>query len=71
MLAFQKMVSGKYKVRILWDLKDGARRYGELRSGLRARVEQSPICDCPRFTQALEGLYRQMWKNWCFGRPGA
>ncbi|MEA2800093.1 MAG: hypothetical protein QOE49_188 [Rhodospirillaceae bacterium] len=33
-LAFQKMVSGKYKVRILWDLKDGARRYGELRSGM-------------------------------------
>ena len=33
-LAFQKMVSGKYKVRILWDLKDGARRYGEIRSGL-------------------------------------
>jgi DNA-binding HxlR family transcriptional regulator len=33
-LAFQKMVNGKYKVRILWDLKDGARRYGELRSGL-------------------------------------
>jgi len=31
-LAFQKMVSGKYKVRILWDLKDGARRYGA-RSG--------------------------------------
>jgi protein O-GlcNAc transferase len=47
------------------------KRLGELRSGLRARVEQSPICDCPRFTQALEGLYRQMWKNWCFGRPGA
>jgi len=33
-LAFQKMVSGKYKVRILWDLKDGPRRYGEIRSGL-------------------------------------
>jgi DNA-binding HxlR family transcriptional regulator len=33
-LAFQKMVSGKYKIRILWDLKDGARRYGEIRSGL-------------------------------------
>jgi DNA-binding HxlR family transcriptional regulator len=33
-LAFQKMVSGKYKVRILWDLKDGARRYGEIKSGL-------------------------------------
>src|SRR5258708_22165164 len=33
-LAFHKMVSGKYKIRILWDLKDGARRYGEIRSGL-------------------------------------
>ena len=33
-MAFQRMVSGKYKIRIVWDLKDGARRYGEIRSGL-------------------------------------
>jgi DNA-binding HxlR family transcriptional regulator len=33
-MAFQKMISGKYKARILWDLKDGPRRYGEIRSGL-------------------------------------
>ncbi len=33
-LAFQAMISGKYKVRILWDLKDGPRRYGEIRTGL-------------------------------------
>jgi DNA-binding HxlR family transcriptional regulator len=32
--AFQRMISGKYKLRILWDLKDGALRYGEIRSGL-------------------------------------
>src|ERR1700688_4293113 len=32
--AFQKMISGKYKLRIVWDLQDGARRYGEIRSGL-------------------------------------
>jgi DNA-binding HxlR family transcriptional regulator len=32
--AFQKLVSGKYKLRIVWDLKDGPRRYGEIRSGL-------------------------------------
>jgi DNA-binding HxlR family transcriptional regulator len=32
--AFQKMISGKYKLRIVWDLKDGPRRYGEIRSGL-------------------------------------
>ena len=33
-LAFQRMVSGKYKIRILWDLKDGPRRYGKIRTGL-------------------------------------
>jgi DNA-binding HxlR family transcriptional regulator len=33
-LAFQAIISGKYKVRILWDLKDGPRRYGEIRAGL-------------------------------------
>src|SRR6185312_14276342 len=32
--AFQKMISGKYKLRILWDLKDGPLRYGEIRNGL-------------------------------------
>jgi DNA-binding HxlR family transcriptional regulator len=32
--AFQKMISGKYKLRILWDLQDGPRRYGEIKSGL-------------------------------------
>jgi DNA-binding HxlR family transcriptional regulator len=32
--AFQKMISGKYKLRIMWDLKDGPLRYGEVRGGL-------------------------------------
>jgi DNA-binding HxlR family transcriptional regulator len=31
---FQKIISGKYKLRILWDLKDGPLRYGEIRNGL-------------------------------------
>jgi DNA-binding HxlR family transcriptional regulator len=33
-MAFQKLISGKYKIRILWDLKDGPLRYGEVRRGL-------------------------------------
>ena len=37
--AFQKMISGKYKLRILWDLQDGPLRYGEIRSGLLRGVE--------------------------------
>ncbi len=39
--AFQKMISGKYKVRILWDLKDGALRYSQIRSGLLRGNDQS------------------------------
>jgi DNA-binding HxlR family transcriptional regulator len=31
---FQRLISGKYKLRIMWDLKDGPLRYGEIRSGL-------------------------------------
>ena len=42
--AFQKMISGKYKLRIVWDLKDGPRRYGEIRTGLlRGSVGSSQI----------------------------
>jgi DNA-binding HxlR family transcriptional regulator len=32
--AFQKIISGKYKLRIVWDLKEGPLRYNEIRSGL-------------------------------------
>jgi DNA-binding HxlR family transcriptional regulator len=37
--AFQRMISGKYKIRILWDLRDGALRYGEIKSGLLRGAE--------------------------------
>ena len=32
--AFQTMIAGKYKLRIVWDLRDGPLRYSEIRSGL-------------------------------------
>ena len=37
--AFQKLINGKYKLRIMWDLQDGPRRYGEVRSGLLRGAE--------------------------------
>src|ERR1700704_6651248 len=37
--AFQRMISGKYRIRILWDLRDGPLRYGEIRSGLLRGAE--------------------------------
>jgi DNA-binding HxlR family transcriptional regulator len=40
--AFQKIISGKYKLRIIWDLKDGPLRYGEIRTGLLRGSSGSP-----------------------------
>ena len=37
--AFQRMINGKYKIRILWDLRDAPLRYGEIRSGLLRGAE--------------------------------
>jgi DNA-binding HxlR family transcriptional regulator len=37
--AFQRLISGKYKLRIVWDLKEGPLRYGEIRSGLLRGAE--------------------------------
>ena len=31
---FQQMISGKYKLRLIWDLQQGPRRYGELKKSL-------------------------------------
>jgi DNA-binding HxlR family transcriptional regulator len=31
---FQEMINGKYKLRIIWTLQDGPRRYGEIKKGL-------------------------------------
>ena len=41
--AFQKLISGKYKLRILWDLQDGPRRYSEIRSGLLRGVDATGV----------------------------
>jgi DNA-binding HxlR family transcriptional regulator len=31
---FQQMINGKYKLRIIWALQQGPRRYGEIKKGL-------------------------------------
>ena len=40
-------------------------RLSELRSTLRARMEQSPLMDAPHFARDIEAAYRQMWRHWC------
>jgi predicted O-linked N-acetylglucosamine transferase (SPINDLY family) len=36
-----------------------------LRSGLRARVKASPLCDAPRFGRSLGVALRSAWRDWC------
>jgi protein O-GlcNAc transferase len=45
-------------------------RLASLRSGLRQRMERSPLMDGPRFAKNLEAAYRSLWRAWC-STPGA
>ena len=40
-------------------------RLSDMRQGLRAQVQASPLCDINRYTRDLEAAYRQMWKKYC------
>jgi predicted O-linked N-acetylglucosamine transferase (SPINDLY family) len=39
-----------------------------LRSGLRNRMKNSPLCDGITFTRSMEHAYREIWSNWCASR---
>jgi predicted O-linked N-acetylglucosamine transferase (SPINDLY family) len=43
-------------------------RLNELRQGLRARLEASPLMDAPALTCSIEGAYRDAWRAWCARR---
>ncbi len=40
-------------------------RLATLRSGLRDRVKNSPLCDAPRFGRNLGLALRRAWQSWC------
>jgi protein O-GlcNAc transferase len=40
-------------------------KLADLRSGLRAQMQRSPLMDARQFAADIETVYRQIWHNWC------
>ena len=53
---FQQIMSGKYKLRIIWDLQNGPRRYGEIKKGLLRDTSGSPEIAPRVLSRELKGL---------------
>lgn len=43
----------------------------QLRRGLRARMQQSPLMDAQSFARHLEAAYRGVWQCWCEAAPSS
>src|SRR5215472_17685587 len=55
LIAFDEIVGGKYKLRILWELLKGPRRYGQLRRSVVIACQGKPVT--PRIlSRELKGL---------------
>jgi protein O-GlcNAc transferase len=55
-------------VRIATALAGDLARLADLRSGLRERMNRSPLMDAGRLTRDLETAYVGIWKNWLAAR---
>jgi DNA-binding HxlR family transcriptional regulator len=53
---FQQIMSGKYKLRIIWDLQNGPRRYGEIKRGLLRNTSGSAEIAPRVLSRELKGL---------------
>jgi predicted O-linked N-acetylglucosamine transferase (SPINDLY family) len=51
--------------RIAYRLAENLEHLAQLRQQLRGQMAESPLCNGPAFTAALEDCYRQLWRKWC------
>jgi len=52
-------------VKIASELAGDVERIRSLRSGMRIRMERSPLREEAGFARAFESALRQMWRKWC------
>jgi protein O-GlcNAc transferase len=55
-------------VSIAVELAGDLPRLSALRAGMRERMVGSALMDSGRFAGEVEGVYRQMWREWCASR---
>jgi protein O-GlcNAc transferase len=52
-------------IQIATDLANDLPRLTELRTGMRQRMQNSPLMDDAGFARDIEAAYRQVWHKWC------
>ena len=58
-------------VRIAGCLADDLASLSNLRKRLRQQVNESVLCDGPGLAREVEGVYRDIWQQWCADTSGA
>ncbi|XP_078435276.1 tetratricopeptide repeat (TPR)-like superfamily protein [Wolffia australiana] len=56
-------------VQVAIQLASDVASLSELRSGLRDRMLNSPVCDGAKFTAGLQVTFRRLWRRYCRGDP--
>lgn len=56
-------------VRIAANLASDKGELQRLRSELRVRMQNSPLCDGKAFAQSVETTFRKVWQKWCQNNP--